>query len=91
MLDQLVDALILRRGDGDDRDAQHGFHLIDLDRAAVSGHFVHHIQRDHHGDAHLQQLHGQVQIALDIGGVHDVDNGMGLILKDKIPGNQLFA
>ncbi len=37
---QLVHALVLGGGDGDDRDAQHRFHLVDAHRAAVAAHLV---------------------------------------------------
>ena len=88
---QLVHALVLGGGDGDDRDAQHGFHLVDAHRAAVAAHFVHHVQRQHHGDIQLHQLHGQVEVALDVGGVHDVDDAGGLFADDELSGNDLLA
>ena len=66
--DQLVDALVVRRGDRDHRDAQQVLHGVHVHAAAVAGHFVHHVQRDHHRDVHLQELHGQIEIALDVGG-----------------------
>ena len=45
MVYQLIHALILGSRDGDDRDAQHGLHLVDAHRAAVAAHLVHHVQR----------------------------------------------
>ena len=88
---QLVHALVLGSGDGDHRYAQHGLHGVDVDGALIAHQLVHHVQRHHHGDAHLQKLHGQVQVSLDIGGVHDVDDGLGLILQNEVPGYDLLA
>ena len=88
---QLVHALVLGGGDGDDRDAQHRLHLVDAHRAAVAAHLVHHVQRQHHGDVQLHQLHRQVKVALDVGGIHDIDDAGGLFADDELPGNDLLA
>ena len=91
VLHQLVNALVFGRGDGDHRHAQHGLHGVDVHAAAVAGHLVHHVQRHHHGDVHLQKLHGQIEIALNVGGVHDVDDAPGLALQHEVPAHQLLA
>ena len=89
--DQLIHALVLGGGDGDHRHAQHGLHGVDIDGALIAHQLVHHVQRHHHGDAHLQKLHGQVQVPLDVGGVHDIDDGLGLVLQNEVPGHDLLA
>ena len=91
MIHQLVHALVLCRRDGHDRDAQHGLHLIDADSAAVAAHLVHHVQRQHHRRIQLHELHGEVQIPLDVGGVHDIDDARGLLADDELPGHDLLA
>ena len=91
MVHQLVHALILGSRNGDDRDAQHGFHLVDAHRAAVAAHLVHHVQGQHHGGVQLHELHGQVEVALDVGGIHDVDDTGGLFADDELPGDDLLA
>ena len=48
-------------------------------------------QRHDGGYPHLQQLHGQVEVALDVGGVHDVDDGLWLLPQHEIPADQLLA
>ena len=57
VIHQLVHALVLGGGNGDHRDAQHRFHLVDVDGAAVAAHLIHHIQCQHHGGVQLHQLH----------------------------------
>ena len=32
----------------------------------------------------------QIEVALDVGGVHDVDDAVGLLLKDVVPGDDLL-
>ena len=88
---QFVHAFVLRRGDRHDRHAQHGLHLVDVHHAAVSAQFVHHVQGDHHGHVHFQQLHGEIQIPLNVGGVHDVDDGFRLLVEHEIPGHLFLA
>ena len=90
LIDQLGNAFALCRADGDDRDAQLLAHAFDVHGAAVCTHFVHHVQRKHHGDAQLKKLQRQVQIALDVGRVNDVDDAVGLAVDDEISCDDLF-
>ena len=53
---QLVNALVLGRRDGNDRDAQLLAHCGNVDGAAVAAHLVHHVQRQHHRQLQLQKL-----------------------------------
>ena len=80
VVDELVDALVPRRGDGHHGDAQKLFHFIDAHGAAVAVHLVHHVQRQDDGRVQLHELQCQVEVALDVGGVHDVDDAGGLLL-----------
>ena len=91
MTHQLVHALVLRRRDRHDRHAQHALHRVDVHRAAVAGQLVHHVQRHDHRHVHLQQLHRQIQIALDVRRVDDVDDGLGLSLQHEIARDELLA
>ena len=91
MADQLIHAFIFRGGYGDDGDAQHGFHPVNVDGTAVSGDLIHHVQGDDDGNIHFEQLHGQIEVALDAGRVHDIDDGFWLFIQDEIPGDQFFA
>ena len=44
-----------------------------------------------HGGVQLHELHGQVEVALDVGGIHDVDDAGGLFADDELPGDDLLA
>ena len=91
MFDQLVNALIFGGRNGNNRNAQHFFQLVYHDGAAVGAHFVHHVQRQHHGGIQLHQLHGQVQVALNVGSIHNVDNAGRVLAQDKIPRDNLLV
>ncbi len=88
---QLVRPFILDRRHRHHRDPQHGLHLIDPDGAAVSPDLIHHIQGKHNGNVQLHELHGQVQIPLDVGGIHNIDDPLGMLFQHKFPGHHLLA
>jgi hypothetical protein len=81
---QLGDALA-GRGDHRDHGAAETFgQARDVDRQSALARGVHHVQRDQRRHAHLDQLCGQVEIALQVGGVDDVDDEVGLACGDVI-------
>ena len=91
MAHQLVHTLILGGRDRNYGNAQHILHPVDIDGPAVSSDLVHHIQCKNGRDTHLQKLHCQIEIALNIGGIHDIDDGFRLLLQDKISGYQFLT
>ena len=91
VLRDLLDALVLHRGDRDDRHAEQRLHAVDIDGPAVSADLVHHIEGHHHGHVHFQQLHRQIQVPLDIRGVHDINDRLRLLLQHEIAGDDLLA
>ena len=91
VIDQLADALVFGRGDRYDRDPQHGLHLVDADGAAVGRHLVHHVQGKHHRHAQLHELHGEVEVAGEVGRVDDVDDAARLFIQKELARDQLFA
>ena len=90
LIHQLGHALALGGGDGHHRDTQALRQLLHVDGAAVGAHLVHHVQRQHHGHPQLQQLQRQIQVALDIGGIHDVDDAVRLLVENVIPGDEFL-
>ena len=89
-VDQLRHTVSTGRADGNDRDAKHIAHFRDVDRAAVRVDLIHHIECQHHRYAQLQKLQGQVEIALDVGRVHDIDDAVRLLVEDEIACNDLL-
>ena len=83
-------ALALQGADLHHLAAQLGGQLLHVDLVAVLADQVHHVHGHHNGQAQLQQLGGQVQVALDVGAVHDVQDGVGLLLHQIAAGHNLF-
>ncbi len=74
---QFVDALVFAAEMGNHRDAQHGFHLVDATVLPLPRISSIMFSASTMGDVQLHELHGQIQVALDVGGVHDVDDAGG--------------
>ena len=91
MIHQLADALVAGSANGDNRHAQQALEQVDVHGAAVGRHLVHHVERDNHGTIELHKLQRQIQVALDVGGVDDVDDGVGMLVKDKLTADNLLA
>ena len=91
MSHQFINAFILSCGNRDDRHAEHDLHQVHIHSSAVAVQLIHHVQRHDYRNIHLEQLHGKVKIPLDVGCVNDIDDGMGLTIYDKIPGDHLLT
>ena len=88
---EFVDALILGGADGDHGDAQPFGQLLGVDGAAVAADLVHHVQGQHRGNAHFQQLQGKIQIPFQVGAIHNVDDAVGLLVEDEVPGHDFLG
>ena len=91
MIHQLADALVAGSANGDNRHAQQALEQVDVHGAAVGRHLVHHVERDDHGAIEFHKLQRQVQVAFNISSVDDVDDGVGMLLQDKLAAHNLFA
>ena len=90
LVEQLAYALAPGGGDGHDGDAERCAHFLYVDRAAVGAHLVHHVERQHHRHAQLEELEREVEVALDVGRVHDVDDAVGLFIQDEVARDDLL-
>ena len=88
---QVRDALAFGSRDWNDRDAQLLRQLFDVDSVAAGAYLVHHVQRKDHRDVQLHQLKGQIQVAFQVGGIDDVDDGIGAVFDQKISGDHLLG
>ena len=84
------DARALQSGDLNDLAAELTLELFDIDAVAVLLDEVHHVQRDDHGDAELGELGGQVQVALEVRGVDDVQNRVRTLGDQIVTGDDLL-
>ena len=88
---QLADALVAGSANGDNGHAQQALEQVDVYGAAIGGHLVHHVERDDHRTVKLHELQCQVQVALDVGGVNDVDDGVRTLVEDELTAHDLLA
>ena len=89
-LDQLLGALALDGCGLNDRHSKLLRQLLYVDHVAALLDDIHHVQRDNDRNAHLEQLGGQVQVALDVGSVHQVHDGLRLLVYEVITRNDLL-
>ena len=90
LLGGLQTALALHGGRLHHGAAQGGGELGGVDSVAVLLDHVDHVEGDHHRVAQLQKLGGQVEVALDVGGVHQIQDGVRLLTDEVVPGHHLF-
>ncbi len=86
----LFDAGTLQGGDLHDLAAEFLFQLLRVDLIAVLAHDVHHVQRDHDRDAELDELGRQVQVALQIRRVNDVEDRVRELLDQVVSRDDFF-
>ena len=91
MIHQLADTLVAGSANGNNRHAQQALEQVDVHGAAVGRHLVHHVERNDHGAVELHKLQRQVQVTLDVGGVDDIDDGVGMLIQDKLAAHDLLA
>ena len=91
MGDQFINSFVFGGRDRHYRDAKHLFHLIDDNGTTIFTNFIHHIQSQHHRNIQFHELHGQIQVSLNIGGIYDVDNSFWMLIQYKVPGDDLFT
>ena len=70
--------------------AQRRAELLHVDPVAVLAGDIDHVQRDDHRDAQLGELRGQVEVALDVRRVHDVEDRVRLFIHQIAAGDDLL-
>lgn len=60
MLDKLADALVSRRGNGHDGNAQLLLEHVDIDGAAVGSYLIHHVESDDRRAIKLDKLQREI-------------------------------
>ena len=89
-LSGLLAALVLQGGDLDGLAAQLLGQLVQVDLVAVLADQVDHVDCHDNGDAQLDQLGGQIEVALDVGAIDDIQDGVGLLVDQVAAGDDLF-
>ena len=86
----LHDALALQSGNLTDLAAQLTGQFAEVDLIAVLADNVHHVDGHNHRDTQLGQLRGQVQVALQVGTVDQVQDCIRALGDQVITGNDFF-
>ena len=85
MTHKLVHALILRRRNRNYRHSEQCLHSVHINRSLIACHLIHHIQCNNHRNIHLQKLHRQIKISLNIRRINNIDQCPRLLIQHKIP------
>ena len=84
-LSRLHDTCSLQGGNLHDGTAQLSGQFCNIDFVPVLLHHVHHVDGNDHRDAQFGQLRRQIQIPLQVGAVHNVQNGVRALADQIIP------
>ena len=84
LLEQLLDALVLKSRDHHDRATELLGELVRIDLVAVLLDQVGHVEGNDHGQTSLDNLKRQVQVTLEVGGIDDLDDDIGLAAHEVI-------
>ena len=84
LLEQLLDTLVLKSRDHHDRAAELLGQLVGVDLVTVLLDQVGHVEGNDHGQAGLDNLKRQVQVTLEVGGIDDLDDNIGLAAHEVI-------
>ena len=84
LLEQLLDTLVLKSRDHHDRAAELLGELVRVDLVAVLLDQVGHVEGNNHGQAGLDNLKRQVQVTLEVGGIDNLDDNIGLAAHEVV-------
>jgi len=84
LLEELLDALVLKSGDHHNRAAELLGELVRVDLVAILLDQVSHVEGNDHRQAGLDDLKRQVQVALQVGGIDNLDDHIGLAAHEVI-------
>ena len=84
------DAVTLQGRDLHDLAAELLRELVDIDLVAALAHDVHHVHGHDHRDAQLGQLCGEVEVALKVRAVDDVEDGVRPLVDQVVAGDDLL-
>ena len=75
---------------GTDRHAQQPSELLQVQLVTFPGKLIEHIQRHDHPQVHVDELGGQVQVALQVGSVHHIEYDIGNGFDQGLPDIAFF-
>ncbi len=85
LVHQFFHALALASDNRDHRDAHQLAELLAVDMLPLLFDIIHHIDSNHHRPPQFHQLNGEIEVALDVGAVDDIDDDIRIVVHDIIP------
>ena len=82
--------LIFKRADFNDFTMQFPAQGVNVDPVAVLADQIHHVDGDDDGHAQLEQLCGQIQVTFNVGTVHNIEDGIGLLVDQIVSGDHFL-
>ena len=82
--------LIFKRADFNDFTMQFPAQGVNVDPVAVLADQIHHVDGDDDGHAQLEQLCGQIQVTFNVGTVHNIEDGIGLLIDQIVSGDHFL-
>ena len=89
-LGSVHNAVALQSGDLNDLAAELTGELFDVYLVALLADDIHHVDGDHHGDAKLSELSGEVEVTLKVRAVDDVEYRIGTLGYQVVTGDDFF-
>ena len=89
--DEPIDTVVLERRDHHDRTTQALLECGDIDLVAILLNQISHVERHHHGQACLDDLQREIEVALQIGGVEHLNHDVGLAAHEVVAAHALLG
>ena len=90
-MEQQVDVAATLKRSGNHGHAEQGTQRVNIQLVAAPLGLVIHVQSTHHSEVHVQQLRGEIEVALEVARVDHVDDDVGTLLEQMLPHIQLLG
>ena len=58
--------------------------MVDIEFVATAEQLVVHVESHHHGDIHIDELGGEVEVALEVASIYDIEDDVWVFLDDVL-------
>ena len=90
LVKKIIDALTCSADSRDNRHSEKIAKLLYIQFVSLEGQLIVHIQSHDHSKVHIDELGGKVEISLQIGCVHDIDDHIRSVFHEILPHIQFF-
>ena len=90
LIEDRVGSFAASRHCRDHRNSDQAGELLEIELLTVALGHVYHVQSDHHRQSELEQLSGEIEVALQVACVDDVDDHVHALLEQKVSSDDLL-